>query len=108
MAVAEGANVVLQRLKEGLADLYGERLWGVILYGSYARGDAGEDSDIDVLIVLRGSVDARTERKRTLDLIANLSLEHRVLISDIITSEEDYSRGEVPLFREVQREGVPL
>lgn len=104
MAVAK----VLRRLKGGLADLYGERLWGVILYGSYARGDAGEEPDIDVLIVLKGAFDPSTERKRTLDLIAELSLEHNVLISDIITSEEDYSRGEVPLFKEVQREGVPL
>jgi uncharacterized protein len=106
--VAQGPDAVLHKLKEGLADLYGERLWGVILFGSFARGDAGEDSDIDVLIVLKGSFDPRTERKRTLDLIAGLSLEHNVLISDIITSEEDYLRGKVPLFKEVQQEGVPL
>lgn len=35
---AKGADVVLQKLKEGLANPYGERLWGVILFSSYARG----------------------------------------------------------------------
>jgi predicted nucleotidyltransferase len=106
--VAKDAKAVLRQLKKRLLDLYGERLAHVILFGSFARGDASEDSDIDVLIVLRGSIDPRAERKRTLDLIAGLSLEHNVLISDIITSEEHYSRGEAPLFKEVQREGVRL
>lgn len=108
VTVTTSTRVVLHKLKERLADLYGEKLAGVILFGSQTRGDATEDSDIDVLIVLKGSFDSREERKRTLDIMAGLSLEHNVLIADIITSESDYIEGKAPLFKIVQQEGVLL
>lgn len=46
---------ILDRLKSGLIEIYGDQLKAVILFGSYARGDAHPpDSDIDVMIVLKG------------------------------------------------------
>ena len=59
-------------------------MWGhaVVLFGSYARGDAHPpDSDIDVMIVLKGEFDYAEEEKRSSDLIASLCLENEVLIS---------------------------
>lgn len=43
---------VLSELKAGLRASYGESLKGVYLYGSYARGEADSESDVDVLVVL--------------------------------------------------------
>jgi uncharacterized protein len=43
---------LLARIKSGLVELYGNRLRGVYLDGSYARGEQHLDSDVDVLIVL--------------------------------------------------------
>lgn len=39
---------LLGELKSGLRDLYGDRLHGVYLYGSHARGEASRESDVDV------------------------------------------------------------
>ncbi|MBI3795212.1 MAG: nucleotidyltransferase domain-containing protein [Nitrospinae bacterium] len=58
---------VLQIVREMHAELdriYGERLKGVYLYGSYARGEAREDGDTDVAVVLSGDVDSWLERKK--------------------------------------------
>lgn len=44
---------LLRDLKEGLIRIYGDELKAVVLYGSYARGDASRVSDIDVMIVLK-------------------------------------------------------
>ena len=45
---------LLKQIKARLAAAYKDRLRGVVLYGSVARGDARPDSDIDVLVLLDG------------------------------------------------------
>ena len=56
---------VLQQLRAGLEAQYGDRLDRVLLYGSQARGDAGPESDVDVLVVLAGEVDPVAEIAQT-------------------------------------------
>ncbi|MFN0014530.1 MAG: nucleotidyltransferase domain-containing protein [Saprospiraceae bacterium] len=46
-------DAIAQAVKAELQRLYGDRLAKVILYGSYARGDFHEESDIDFLVVLK-------------------------------------------------------
>jgi predicted nucleotidyltransferase len=82
-------------------------LKSIILYGSWARGDATEDSDIDVLIVLEGRVIPGKEIDRMIDIITEINLKHGVLISVYPVSEEDYSTINSPLLINVRREGVP-
>jgi predicted nucleotidyltransferase len=40
----------LARLDQGLQELYGDRFRGLLLYGSYARGEADEGSDVDLCL----------------------------------------------------------
>jgi len=47
-------QLALRALREYLAGIYGERLRGLYLFGSYAQGDFHPDSDVDVLIALEG------------------------------------------------------
>ena len=45
-------NEILKKYVEDVHKIYGERLKSVILYGSYARGDFGPNSDIDIMILV--------------------------------------------------------
>ena len=97
----------LREFREALEKLYGTRLKNVILYGSWARGDATEDSDIDLLIILEGKIAPGKEIDRMIDIITELNLKHGVLISVVPVSEEEYSTINSPLLMNVRREGVP-
>ncbi|MHC5719371.1 MAG: nucleotidyltransferase domain-containing protein [Nostoc sp.] len=55
---------ILQRLKTCLREIYGDRLVKMVLFGSQARGEASTDSDIDVLVVLKGNVNPGEEIKK--------------------------------------------
>ena len=100
---------ILRELKKGLAEIYGNQLKAVYLYGSYARGDEHPpDSDIDVMIVLKGDFDYWEVSKRSSELIASLSLENDVVISRTFASETIYANSKLPLYTNVRKEGVAV
>ena len=100
---------ILRELKKGLIEIYGDQLKAVYLYGSYARGDAHPpDSDIDVMIVLKGEFDYWEMDKRSSELVAALSLENDVVISRTFASETVYSNSKMPLYINVRKEGVAV
>jgi predicted nucleotidyltransferase len=53
----------LDEVRKRLTELYGDRLVRLVLYGSQARGDAHPESDVDVLVVLKGPVNVSAEIK---------------------------------------------
>jgi len=99
---------VLAELRARLEAVYGDRLAGLVLYGSQARGDAEAGSDIDVLVVLKGGLSPCEEIERTIEDTARISLEHDVVVSCVFVSEDRYRREQSPLLLNVRREGVPV
>ncbi len=97
---------LLEEFKKEIEKLYGDRLKQIILYGSHARGDFTEESDIDLLIVLEGKVVPGKEIDRMIDIITEINLKYGVLISVYPVSEKDYEEVNSPLLINVRREGV--
>ncbi|MCD6327109.1 nucleotidyltransferase domain-containing protein [bacterium] len=97
---------IVDEFKRRLQGLYGGTLKRVILYGSFARGDATEDSDIDVAVVLKGNVNPVDEIDRMIDIVTDLNLEHNVLVSIYPISEDDYSSVNSPILLNLRREGI--
>ena len=102
------SRTVLSELQRRLAVLYGDRLKQLLLYGSTARGEAEPGSDLDVLVVLKGPVDAGQEIARTGPIVAELSLTHDVVIACVFMDQERFLHRQGPFLRNVRREGVPL
>lgn len=99
---------ILQEFRQGLENIYGPRLAGLFLFGSQARGDALPDSDIDVLVVLRGRVNPLQEARRISQFRGDLCLRHNVVISCVYVSAEESEAGGTPLLENIRAEGVPL
>src|SRR3990172_10357856 len=72
---------VLDAFRSGVECLYTERLRRIILYGSWARGEATENSDIDVAVVLGGEAAPGYEIDRMIDLVTQINLDFSVLLS---------------------------
>ena len=104
----DGSDPILQRCRGILASLYGDRLKDVILYGSLARGTERDDSDIDLLVLLDGPVDAAREIHRIWDALYPLQLDSDRIISVMPADAESYRRGDCMLYRNVQEHGVPV
>lgn len=100
----------LNAFVEKLRQVYGEHLVEVRLYGSRARGDAEEDSDIDVLVILDHVEDFWKELHRIEEIAYTLEADYdyRLIISAFPISREEYEQGESPLLLNVQREGMRI
>jgi uncharacterized protein len=97
---------VLYRLKQELAALYDDRLAALVLYGSFARREESDASDIDVLVVLEGEVSQVDEIWRMGEVGAKLLLEYGELVSIVPTSQADFLDPHSLLLRTIYQEGI--
>lgn len=106
--IPDHVRTALVALREQLKFLYGPRLRKVILFGSQARGSAGPDSDVDVLVVLDGPVSVWEEMNRTSWAVCDLSLEHNLVISCVFMDSDEFEAGKEPLCTAVHKEGIEV
>jgi len=99
---------ILKEVKDRLVARHGGRLRGVLLYGSEARGEAGPESDIDVLVLLDGPIDYGLDLEANLDALYPLSLRIGRRISAKPAEARQYETVECPLYRTVHSDGIAV
>lgn len=97
---------LLHELKGGLEAIYGDRLQGVYLYGSYARDEADQESDVDILVVLDEFERYGAEVDRTSELSGQLSLRYGVSLSKVFVRKRDWLTGQTPFLENVREEAL--
>lgn len=101
----QAVDVFVQRLYSR----FGDRVRSAVLFGSKARGDAGPESDIDLLVALADD-DPRL-RSEVRRLAARVSLEYNLLLSVRAVSRSQWAelaRYRFPLYRAIVSEGIDL
>ena len=101
-------NPTLQKCRALLQTLYDERLKGLVLYGSCARGTEGVESDIDLMVLLEGPIDLAHEIRRIWAILYPIQLESDRLLSAVPVDVALYDQGEYALYRQAKAEGVVL
>lgn len=79
----------------------------IILYGSKARGDYEEESDIDLLFITDSTL-PRKKRSEIYDAIYEIEVEHDVIASVVFVSESDFRSKESHFLKQVKMEGITL
>ena len=109
--IANNINQVVNDFLNKVKILLEERLKKVILYGSYARGDYNNLSDIDIMILTDFS-DAEIEeyRDKISDIAFDLELDTGYIISPIIRNIDTFKvrTNYIPFYYNVEKEGVVL
>lgn len=104
-------NDLLQQYVNKIKDIYGQHLKTVILYGSYARGDYKEDSDIDIMILLDiEDLEIKNFRHDLSYMTYDFNMDNDVDIKPIVKYDEHfrYWLKAYPFYANVAREGVKL
>lgn len=102
-------NMIIRQLCTGLKPLFPQGSMEAILFGSYARGEADEDSDIDVMILVDSSRQEISEKTWQIgDVAAELLLNNGVMVSPIVENRSYFQQNAalLPLYKNVAREGV--
>jgi predicted nucleotidyltransferase len=98
---------LMKELKEGLLRIYGDKMKAVYLYGSYARGDYRQGSDVDVMVLLKDYRDYWKEYMRSSDYVSDISLKYDVTVSYILIKELQWKEADKPVLRNIRKDGVP-
>ncbi|MHA1292825.1 MAG: nucleotidyltransferase domain-containing protein [Promethearchaeota archaeon] len=99
---------ILEEIKKVLENLYKERLIDLILYGSYARGEERDDSDIDLAVILKGDIELFEEIRRIIDVTYDIGLKYNKFISIRPISENQYYIRNTPYIMNVKGEGISI
>ena len=105
-------KILMESISEMISKLsviYGSLMYKAILYGSYARGEETDESDVDIAIILLEKPDRETA-KRMIDCVASYELRCDKVLSVIDIDYEKFNKWKntLPFYRNILRDGIVL
>jgi predicted nucleotidyltransferase len=104
-------QTVTSEVLEKTKIIFKDDLYKVILYGSYARGDFDNESDIDILVVFNGNMDSvRRYRKQISRVASRIGLKNDVEVSLLLRDRETVEKGIriLPFYKNIMDEGIEI
>jgi uncharacterized protein len=83
----------------------------VILFGSYARNQQDEESDIDIIVLVKeDQLSLKSYSYKIAEIVADINLQYDAVLSVILQSTDEYEeyKDVLPFFMNIQREGVTI
>lgn len=102
------SETIRQEIRPRLEKAFRERFRGVLLFGSEARNQAGEDSDLDLMVLLEGPVRLGRDLETIVGALYALQLKVDRPIHALPVSSEAFEAGQYGIYRNARREGIYL
>ena len=104
-------NELTQKIFNTAKDTLGDKLNKIILFGSYARGDFDNESDVDIFILADVPHEETNKWSNTIDdRLSDLWIDYDLLVSIHLTSKAMFDRyyRVMPYYQNVIKEGIEL
>ena len=104
-------NQILSAVAAAAKDTFGDDLQSVILYGSYARGDYDDSSDIDIMIIADVNREDLFRYKRPIIRVTSeFGLENDIVITATLKDKKTFEqyKNVLPFYQSVLKEGVRI
>ncbi len=111
MCTRNQLDIITSTVAGSAKRLLNKNLISVILYGSYARGDFDDESDIDIMIIADIPADeCWNYNVQLINDLTDLELENGIVISTHIVQAETFNqfKNTLPFYRNVTREGIKI
>ncbi|HEY5560736.1 MAG TPA: nucleotidyltransferase domain-containing protein [Clostridiaceae bacterium] len=105
----EKIKEIMTKTKDEMNEIYGDKLKKVILYGSYARQEQTEESDIDVMVLVDEEPFALKKYEDSLiDFEVDMNLDYDIVLSIYTKSLMEYQKyiDVLPYLKNISREGI--
>ncbi len=108
MCTESQMNNILKEVSQFYRSVYGDSIVAIYLYGSYARGDYSDESDIDITAIVRGDrAELQKKLKQIWDKSADVGLKNDIIVSPTVIPFDEYEEYKeiLPYYRNIQKEG---
>lgn len=108
MCTENQVNNISKQISQSYRSVYGDSIVAIYLYGSYARGNYTDESDIDITAIVKGNrTDLQEKLKLVWDRSADIGLENDVVVSPTVIPYAEYEEYKeiLPYYMSIQKEG---
>ena len=111
MCTKNELQIILHNLIKAYRTIYGDCICQIYLYGSYARGDFNNDSDIDIVAIVKGErPELQSKLKKIWEISSEMELEYESIISPTVIPYKEFEdyKDTLPYYQNILTEGVKL
>ena len=103
------SSIIVNELISGLTEIFQDKISRIILFGSVARNEATEESDVDIAIIIANEIDEETKDK-FINWAAELDIRFNQVFSIVDIPEERMKKwGKIlPFYKNIEEEGIVL
>lgn len=102
---------ITSQLVDVYRNIYGDDIVEILPYGSYARNEETDQSDVDIVAIVKGNrLDLQKKLKIVWNISADIGLENDVVVSPTVVPFDEFEkyREILPYYMNIEKEGIKV